>query len=84
MPPSTGANPMGSEWAAARSLVTFGKSTRETGIRVAPGGRALGGALGIVASAPTTLIGAACGPAGGLHAARSVETMLFEVPAVTP
>jgi ABC-type antimicrobial peptide transport system permease subunit len=32
-------------------------------------------------TARTTLIGAACGLAGGLYASRFVETMLFEVAA---
>jgi hypothetical protein len=54
--------------------------TREIGIRVALGARALGAVRSVLTdSARTTLIGAACGLAGGLYAARFVETMLFEV-----
>jgi len=54
--------------------------TREIGIRVALGARAVGAVRSVLTdSARTTLIGAACGLAGGLYAARFVETMLFEV-----
>ena len=54
--------------------------TREIGIRVALGARALGAVRSVLAdTAGTTLIGAACGLAGGLYASRFVETMLFEV-----
>jgi putative ABC transport system permease protein len=54
--------------------------TREIGIRVALGARAVGAVRSVVTdSASTTLIGAACGLAGGLYASRFVETMLFEV-----
>jgi putative ABC transport system permease protein len=35
----------------------------------------------LAGTATTTLIGAACGVAGGLYASRFVETMLFEVAA---
>ena len=57
--------------------------TREIGIRVALGARALGAVRSVVAdTARTTLIGAACGLAGGLYTARFVETMLFEVAAL--
>ena len=54
--------------------------TREIGIRVALGARAAGAMRSVLAdTAGTTLIGAACGVAGGLYASRFVETMLFEV-----
>ena len=54
--------------------------TREIGIRVALGARAAGAVRSVVAgTAAATLIGAACGLAGGLYASRFVETMLFEV-----
>jgi predicted permease len=54
--------------------------TREIGIRVALGARAVGAVRSVLTdSARTTLIGAACGLAGGLYASRFVETMLFEV-----
>jgi predicted permease len=54
--------------------------TREIGIRVALGARALGAVRSVLAdTASTTLVGAACGLAGGLYASRFVETMLFEV-----
>jgi ABC-type antimicrobial peptide transport system permease subunit len=54
--------------------------TREIGIRVALGARAAGAVRSVLAdTARTTLIGAACGVAGGLYASRFVETMLFEV-----
>jgi putative ABC transport system permease protein len=54
--------------------------TREIGIRVALGARAVGTVRSVLTdSASTTLIGAACGLAGGLYASRFVETMLFEV-----
>ena len=54
--------------------------TREIGIRVALGARALGAVRSVLAdTAGTTLVGAACGLAGGLYASRFVETMLFEV-----
>ena len=56
--------------------------TREIGIRVALGARAVGAVRSVLAdTAGTTLIGAACGLAGGLYASRFVETMLFEVAA---
>jgi predicted permease len=56
--------------------------TREIGIRVALGARAVGAVRSVVAdTVVTTLIGAACGVAGGLYASRFVETMLFEVEA---
>lgn len=54
--------------------------TREIGIRVALGARAAAAVRSVVAgTAAATLIGAACGLAGGLYASRFVETMLFEV-----
>jgi putative ABC transport system permease protein len=54
--------------------------TREIGIRVALGAPALGTVRSVLTdSAITTLIGAACGVAGGLYAARFVKAMLFEV-----
>ena len=54
--------------------------TREIGIRVALGARAVGAVRSVLAdTARTTLIGAACGLAGGLYASRYVESMLFEV-----
>jgi predicted permease len=54
--------------------------TREIGIRVALGARAVGAVRSVLAdTARTTLIGAACGVAGGLYASRFVEAMLFEV-----
>jgi putative ABC transport system permease protein len=54
--------------------------TREIGIRVALGAPALGAVRSVLTdSAITTLIGAACGVAGGLYAARFVKAMLFEV-----
>ena len=54
--------------------------TREIGIRVALGARAAGAVRAVLAdTAGATLIGAACGVAGGLYASRSVESMLFEV-----
>ena len=54
--------------------------TREIGIRVALGARALGAARAVLTdSAITMLIGAACGLAGGLYASRFVESMLFEI-----
>ena len=57
--------------------------TREIGIRVALGARAVGAVrLVLMDSAITTLIGAACGLAGGLYASRFVSTMLFEVAAL--
>jgi predicted permease len=57
--------------------------TREIGIRVALGARAVGAVRSVLAdTARTTLIGAACGVAGGLYASRFVETMLFEVAAL--
>jgi predicted permease len=56
--------------------------TREIGIRVALGARALGAVRSVLAdTASTTLIGAVCGLAGGLYASRFVETLLFEVAA---
>jgi hypothetical protein len=54
--------------------------TREIGIRVALGARPVAAVRSVLADASgTTLIGAACGLAGGLYASRFVETMLFEV-----
>jgi predicted permease len=54
--------------------------TREIGIRVALGARAVGAVRAVLAdTASTTIIGAACGLAGGLYASRFVKTMLFEV-----
>jgi putative ABC transport system permease protein len=62
---------------------TVVQRTREIGIRVALGARAAGAVRSVVAdTAATTLIGAACGLAGGLYASRFVETMLFEVAAL--
>jgi putative ABC transport system permease protein len=56
--------------------------TREIGIRVALGARALGAARSVLSdTAIATLIGATCGLAGGLYASRFVSTMLFEVAA---
>ena len=56
--------------------------TREIGIRIALGSRAVGAVRSILAdTARTTLIGAAGGLAGGLYASRYVESMLFEVAA---
>ncbi len=56
--------------------------TREIGIRVALGAHSIGAVRSVLAdTAGTTLIGAACGLAGGLYASRFVETMLFEVAA---
>ena len=57
--------------------------TREIGIRVALGAHSVGAVRAVLAdTAGTTLIGAACGLAGGLYASRFVETMLFEVAAL--
>jgi putative ABC transport system permease protein len=54
--------------------------TREIGIRVALGAHALGAVRAVLGhTTGATLIGAACGLAGGLYASRFVETMLFEV-----
>jgi putative ABC transport system permease protein len=54
--------------------------TREIGIRVALGARAVGAVRSVLADTTgTTLVGAVCGLAGGLYASRFVETMLFEV-----
>jgi putative ABC transport system permease protein len=54
--------------------------TREIGIRVALGARAVGAVRSVLTdSAGAVLIGCACGLAGGLYASRFVETMLFEV-----
>jgi putative ABC transport system permease protein len=54
--------------------------TREIGIRVALGARAVGAVRSVLAdTARTTLLGTACGLAGGLYASRYVESMLFEV-----
>ena len=56
--------------------------TREIGIRVALGARASAAVRSVLTdTAITTLIGAACGIAGGLWASRFVETMLYEVAA---
>jgi predicted permease len=53
---------------------------REIGIRVALGARAVGAVRSVLAdTAGATLIGAACGLAGGLYGSRFVTTMLFEV-----
>jgi putative ABC transport system permease protein len=52
--------------------------TREIGIRVALGAHAVSAVRSVLAGT-TTLIGAACGLAGGLYASRFVEPMLFEV-----
>jgi hypothetical protein len=57
--------------------------TREIGIRVALGARALGAVRSVLTdTAGMTLIGAACGLAGGLYASRFVETMVFDVAAL--
>jgi len=57
--------------------------TREIGIRVALGARAVGAVRSVVGdTAVTTLVGAAAGLAGALYASRFVETMLFEVGAL--
>jgi predicted permease len=57
--------------------------TREIGIRLALGARAFGAVRSVLAdTGASTLIGAACGLAGGLYLSRFVETMLFEVAAV--
>ena len=54
--------------------------TREIGIRVALGARAAGAVRSVLTdSACMTLIGAACGLAGGVYSSRFVKTMLFEV-----
>jgi predicted permease len=54
--------------------------TREIGIRVALGASGASAVRSILTdTASTTLIGGACGLAGGLYASRFVETMLFEV-----
>jgi putative ABC transport system permease protein len=56
--------------------------TREIGIRVALGARVFGAVRTVLRDAAgSTLIGTACGLAGGLYASRFVETMLFEVAA---
>jgi predicted permease len=56
--------------------------TREIGIRVALGARALGAARSVLTdTAISTLMGAVCGLAGGLYASRFVATLLFEVAA---
>lgn len=55
---------------------------REIGIRVALGARAVGAVRAVLAdTAVPTLIGAACGLAGGLYASRFVAALLFEVSA---
>jgi putative ABC transport system permease protein len=57
--------------------------TREIGIRVALGARAAGAVRSVLEdTARTVLIGAVCGVAGGLYAARFVKTLLFEVEAL--
>jgi predicted permease len=57
--------------------------TREIGIRVALGARAAGAVRSVLTdSVRSTLVGAACGLAGGLYASRFVETLLFEVAAL--
>ena len=54
--------------------------TREIGIRVALGARSWGAVRTVLRdAAASTLIGAACGLAGGLYAARFVTALLFEV-----
>jgi ABC-type antimicrobial peptide transport system permease subunit len=54
--------------------------TREIGIRVALGARALDAVRSVMTdTGGATLIGAACGLAGGWYASRFVETLLFEV-----
>jgi predicted permease len=54
--------------------------TREIGIRVALGAHQLGVVRTVLAEAGgTTLVGAACGLAGGLYLSRFVEALLFEV-----
>ncbi len=54
--------------------------TREIGIRVALGARAVSAVRSVLADTTgTTLVGAVCGLAGGLYASRFVKTMLFEV-----
>lgn len=56
--------------------------TREIGIRVALGARALGAVRSVLAEpAGSAIIGSICGLAGGMYASRFVETMLFEVAA---
>jgi putative ABC transport system permease protein len=56
--------------------------TREIGIRIALGARAITAVRSVLADgARTTLIGTICGLAGGWYASRFVETMLFEVAA---
>jgi putative ABC transport system permease protein len=56
--------------------------TREIGIRVALGARVFGAVRTVLRDAAgSTLIGTACGLAGGLYASRFVESMLFEVTA---
>ena len=58
-------------------------SARARSASASRSGRARSGGVRTVLtdSACTTLIGAACGLAGGLYASRFVETMLFEVTA---
>ena len=54
--------------------------TREIGIRVALGARAFDAVRTVLRDATaSTLIGTACGLAGGLYASRFLETLLFEV-----
>ena len=54
--------------------------TREIGIRVALGARQLDVARTILTQAVgTTLVGAACGLAGGMYLSRFVQALLFEV-----
>jgi ABC-type antimicrobial peptide transport system permease subunit len=56
--------------------------TREIGIRVALGARALAVCRSVLTDTIiTTLIGAVCGLAAGLYASRFVASMLFEVAA---
>jgi putative ABC transport system permease protein len=57
--------------------------TREIGIRVALGARALGAVRSVLGDiVGATLLGAACGLGGGLYASRFVKTMLFDVAAL--
>jgi predicted permease len=54
--------------------------TREIGVRVALGARPIGVVRAILADAAgPTLVGAACGMAGGLYLSRFVQALLFEI-----